>query len=367
MNDLLRVLIVDDSSLVRRVLSKLLTEEPDFEVVGVARDGQQAIEQVEALQPDVVTMDVEMPVMNGVEAVKRIRLTHRDLPIIMFSSLTERGSRATIDSLVAGATGYVNKRNRGDGLKALVQDELAPRLREVTRNVRSRSASMPSSADEHPTLVALPHSQTSRLAGRPRALVIGSSTGGPAALATVLPSLPGNLGVPVLVVQHMPPRFTALLAERLDGMCALNVREGADGEPVLPDTVYIAPGGYHMRVVGPAVRPVIALDQQPPVNSCRPAVDHLFRSAVNVFGGRLLAVVLTGMGQDGRDGAMAVRQAGGSVLAQDESSSVVWGMPRAVTEAGIVDDVLDIHQVASAVIARVTGPQLVGRSVSGRR
>jgi two-component system, chemotaxis family, protein-glutamate methylesterase/glutaminase len=357
----IRVLVVDDSAVVRRLLGRFLDEEDDFEVVGKARNGEHALARVAELKPDVVTMDVEMPVLDGVEAVRRLRVDHPRLPIVMVSSHTERGSKAALEALMAGATAYVSKRSEeGEGLKGIVHGELAPRLREAWRAVRGLSMPEPVSQVSHgPRLVAptileqAPWRQRGPRGRRIDAVLIGSSTGGPNALAQVLPDLPGDLGVPVLIVQHMPPRFTRLLADRLDGSVPLHVREGQAGDPVEPGLVYIAPGGYHMRVRRAGDRVSLTLDREPPVHSCRPAVDCLFGSAVDVWGGRLLACVLTGMGADGRDGARRIHGAGGYVIAQDEATSVVWGMPRAVHEAGVADEVLPLEAVAEAISRRV--------------
>ena len=381
-----RVLVVDDSAVVRRLVSSFLEEEADITVVGKARNGRHALQRVEELAPDVVVMDVEMPVMDGIEAVRRLRQVHLKLPVVMFSTFTERGSRAAMDALVAGATAYVTKKaTGGEGLKGVVRDALAPKIREVlgqsaatssmeaprtpTPSRRESSTPAPRRSDVPPrtSTPTAPRVRRAELEPVPRpalkirhtsgdvfdVLAIGCSTGGPNALAEIVPRLPGDLGVPVLIVQHMPPRFTRLLAERLDGLSQLTVREAEAGDVITPNTVYLAPGGYHMRVRRKGTRVSITLDREPPVNSCRPAVDPLFWSIAEVWGGNTLAAILTGMGHDGLDGCEVLKEAGATVIAQDEESSVVWGMPRAVSQAGLADEVLPIDVVATTLARRI--------------
>ncbi len=342
----IRVLVVDDSVVIRRMVIDVLSSDPQIEVVGFAQNGQVAQTKVDELRPDAVTMDVEMPLMNGIEAVRALRRRHARMPVIMFSTLTERGGAATLDALAAGASDYVCKpANVGSIAESQqsIRDQLIPKIKALAgaRRVVGRPQPQP-----------LPPPAAARKArSQPfGVLAIGCSTGGPDALATLLPSLPAGLGVPVVIVQHMPPLFTRLLAERLDGLCPLKVSEAADGQPVLPGQVLIAPGGYHLEVVRRGAGVVTRLTEDPPENYCRPAVDVLFRSVSAVFGDRTLAAVLTGMGRDGEKGARIIRAAGGEVVAQDEATSVVWGMPGAVAGAGQADRVLPLPAV---------GPELV--------
>ena len=286
-----------------------------------------------------VTLDIEMPNLDGLGALTRIREKHARLPVIMFSTLTERGATATLDALSRGASDYVTKpSNTGqiaDGIAA-VRDQLVPRIRALAGLRKlTPGAGGPIVRRERPT----PAPKTVS------ALLIGCSTGGPDALARFLPRLPADLGIPVLVVQHMPPVFTAMLAQRLDRVSPLEVREAVDGDEVCAGRVLLAPGDFHLRVQrrGTTVRAV--LDQGPQENFCRPAVDVLFRSALDVYGGSALATVLTGMGQDGLAGAR--------ILVQDEDSSVVWGMPGAVAGAGLADDVLPLEELADRVVGAV--------------
>jgi two-component system chemotaxis response regulator CheB len=345
----IRVLVVDDSALVRRLVTTALGQAPDIEVAGVARDGVEAVRMVDDLKPDVVTLDIEMPNLDGLGALTQIREKHARLPVIMFSTLTERGATATLDALSRGASDYVTKpSNTGqiaDGIAA-IRDQLVPRIRALARMRKlTPGTSRPIVRREHQPHATQPVS----------ALLIGCSTGGPDALARLLPRLPADLGVPVLVVQHMPPVFTTMLAQRLDKLSALTVREAADGDEVRAGEVLIAPGDFHLRLgrvgrIGP-VRAV--LDQGDQENFCRPAVDVLFRSALDVYGGGALATVLTGMGHDGLAGARQLAAAGARILVQDEESSVVWGMPGAVAGAGLADDVLPLEQLGDRIVATV--------------
>ena len=346
----IRVLVVDDSALVRRLVTTALREAPDLEVVGVAADGVEAVEQVDALEPDVVTLDIEMPRLDGLGALTEIRERHPRLPVIMFSTLTERGAAATLEALSRGASDYVTKpSNTGriaDGITA-IRDQLVPRIRALV-GMRKLAPAGVRTGVRRPPVTAPP---LRAAVGRPEVLLVGCSTGGPDALARLLPKLPADLGVPVLVVQHMPPVFTTMLAERLDRSSALAVREAADGDPVRAGEVLIAPGDHHVRLCSAAGSVRVALDQGPQENFCRPAVDVLFRSAAQVYGGRALATVLTGMGQDGLEGARLLADAGATIMAQDEETSVVWGMPGAVATAGLAHDVLPLDQLPARIVA----------------
>ena len=350
-DDRVRVVVVDDSAVVRHVLGALIDEDGSLDLVGTANNGSLALRIIRQARPDVVVLDVEMPILDGLSTLGPLRAEFPDLPVVMFSTLTTQGGTATIEALVRGATDCVAKPHAGhdraavlDGLRA----ELLPKLRGLGaahRRQRSPAPAAPPPTRARPAVGP-------RGAERVDAVVIGVSTGGPRALDEILPALP-VLPVPVFLVQHMPPLFTALLAERLDTRGAMHVVEARDDEVVAPGTVYVAPGGSHLVVRNDGGRVTTHLTSDPPENSCRPAADPLFRSAVQAFGAHVLAVVLTGMGADGRAGSEAVVAAGGEVIVQDEESRVVWGMPGAVAAAGLASAVLPLAEIPAAIVRRV--------------
>jgi two-component system chemotaxis response regulator CheB len=355
----IRVMVVDDSVVVRKIVTDVLSADPDIEVVGTAVNGRIAVAKLEQLKPELVTMDIEMPEMNGIEAVRAIRAgqggtAHSRVPIVMFSTLTERGASATLDALSAGANEYVTKpANVGSVSQSMesVREQLIPKIKALT----GRPATVgPAAAPPPPPRPAAPRTGPGK---KPEVLVIGSSTGGPEALAQVLSKLPANLPVPVLIVQHMPPVFTRQFAQRLDRLSPLRVVEAADGSPLVPGTVHLAPGDHHLVVRKTARGLHTALNQGPPENFCRPAVDPLFRSAVSAYDGAVLAVVLTGMGSDGRNGAAEIRSAGGTVVVQDQATSVVWGMPGAISQAGLADEILPLDRIPDAINRHLAGVQ----------
>jgi two-component system chemotaxis response regulator CheB len=364
----IRVLVVDDAVVIRRLVSDLLSIDPEIEVVGVAANGKLALAKLDQLAPDLITLDIEMPEMDGLETLIHLRKLRPRLPVIMFSTLTERGATATMDALALGASDYVTKpANVGSVTQAQAQirDQLIPKIKALCGRVAVPRLSAPSVRRPAAT-VAQPVSPRVALPSRADILAIGVSTGGPNALAAVLSQLPQDFPLPIVIVQHMPPVFTRLLAERLNTSCHLEVKEGEAGAVLRPGLVWIAPGDHHMLLRRALDAVQLVLTQDEPENSCRPAVDPLFRSAAQVYGAHTLGLVLTGMGYDGLRGAECIRQAHGQVLAQDEATSVVWGMPGAVASAGLVDRILPLDQIAGELVmrARVGRPLASFQSVA---
>jgi two-component system chemotaxis response regulator CheB len=345
----IRVLIADDSAVARKWVSQLLAEAPELVVVGTAPTGRMALEQVAELHPDVLLLDLAMPDMNGLEVLKQLRQRHPGLPVLMFSALTERAGNLTLDALALGASDYITKpsaREGPDGM-ARVREQLITKLKELHARAREKGAA-PSSAR-----VIEPPSPMPLEPLRVTAVVVGVSTGGPRMLPEVLSKLPANLPVPVLIVQHMPPMFTQLFADRLDADCLLHVREARSGEPVLPGHVWIAPGDHHLTLVRDRDTVKLWVHQGPMENSCRPSVDVLFRSAAKVYGPGVLAVVMTGMGQDGLLGSQCVSEAGGQILVQDPDTCVVTSMPRAVMQAGLQHRSVPLKALGAEIVRRV--------------
>jgi two-component system chemotaxis response regulator CheB len=353
----LRVLIVDDSAVLRRLLGEALASDPEIEVAGTAGNGSVALTRISEVKPDLITLDVEMPGMNGLETITEIRKLYPKLPVIMFSSFTERGAAATLDALARGANDYVTKptsASNGEGARARVREELIPKIK-----------SLCAAREKFPRLLPAVVAPT-RAPGRIDIVAIGTSTGGPNALAELVPQFPADFPVPVVIVQHMPPLFTRLLADRLNSHSRLKVQEGQEGKKVESGQVWIAPGDRHMTVARKGGDVVLALKQDPPENSCRPAVDVLFRSVAHAYGGNALAVVLTGMGADGTVGARVIRDAGGEVIVQDEASSAVWGMPGSVVAASLADRICPLTNIVPEVVRRVTFRRLRASATAGR-
>lgn len=347
----IRVLIVDDAVVVRSRLSKILSADPDIEVVGVAATGQIALAKWVQLKPDVVVLDVEMPDLDGLQILSRIRQSDSHLPVIMFSAMTTRGATATLDALTLGASDYVTKPSHlgnVDNVTQYLQNTLIPKIKALThKSVQGQAKSPTAHALSTAAQIKPPQAMADVVA-------IGVSTGGPNALATLLSEFPPTFPVPVVIVQHMPPVFTKLLAERLSTKCSLPVREAIASTTIAPGTIWIAPGDHHLSVKQIKSFVHLVLDQSPPQNSCRPSVDVLFESVAQVYGDRALGVILTGMGQDGLRGCQTIRDRNGQILAQDESSSVVWGMPGFVVNAGLADAVLPLEQISAEILRRVS-------------
>jgi len=347
----IRILVVDDSVVVRKLVCEALASSPQIELAGTASSGAIALAKIPQLNPDVITLDIEMPGLNGIQTLTEIRKLYPKLPVIMFSTLTERGAAITLEALAQGASDYVTKPSNSASLAGAMEQvrrELVAKI--VSLGERTRSRALPS----RPILQA-----TRKFGTQPLdILAIGTSTGGPNALAEVIPGLPGDFPVPVVVVQHMPALFTRLLAERLNAQSKLAVREAEAGAKLEAGQVWIARGDYHMTLARKGNAVLLTLNQEAPENSCRPAVDVLFRSVAQVYGRGVLGVVMTGMGSDGARGAQHIHEAGGEVLVQDEASSVVWGMPGSVVSAGAADKICPLAEISREVTRRV---------MSGRR
>jgi two-component system chemotaxis response regulator CheB len=376
----LRILAADDSAVMRSVLWKLFlmhaedrsSELPRMELCGVARDGVECLDLVARLSPEVLVLDLEMPRMNGLDVLDRLRVANPNLPVIMCSAYTEHGARSTLEALARGASDYVTKpseqRDFAAAMRSLSQ-QLLPRIAALARNTSTegKKANGDVAADsfQKPRPGETPAKPSSPI----EVVVIGLSTGGPSALEQLLPKLPKDFPVPVLIVQHMPKLFTGALAERLDKCCALRVEQAYDNATIRPGTIWLAPGDAHMEVASrramgdegkgsEAYSTRVRLHQQEPLNHCRPSVDYLFFSAARMYGAGTLALVMTGMGADGLNGARAVHEGGGVVLAQDEATSAVWGMPGRVSEAGIASATLPLWGIAGVLKQRVNAGRL---------
>lgn len=348
---MIRVLVVDDSAFMRKAISMMLDGDPEIEVLDTARDGLEAIEKVARLNPDVVTMDVEMPRMDGITALKQIMKDH-PRPVLMISSLTKEGAQATIEALQAGAVDFIPKQNSYVSLEITkIREDLTAKIKSIARS-RSRLIRRPLASAAQPTIATSVASPPLRF-GQSRVICIGVSTGGPFALQKVIPNLPGNLPVPVLIVQHMPPHFTRSLAERLNALSPLRVVEAEEGMTVQAGTVYIAPGGRHMTFRPGGAGATIHTPLEPSASLHRPSVDVMFRSAVEVYGGRILACVMTGMGKDGLEGAREIKARGGQIIAQDEDSSVVYGMPKAIVDNGLAAGAYPLESIAGVLSGAV--------------
>ena len=336
---MIKVLVVDDSSFFRRRITEFLSSDYRIEVIGEAVDGMDAIEKTKELNPDVITMDIEMPKLDGISAVKKIRETKRT-PILMFSSLTHEGAKATFEALDAGASDFLPKRfqdiasEQKDAIKKLC-DCICSLARNGTVSTGVAKIKIPT---------ALRSSTTASSKGYQLA-VIGASTGGPVAIEKVLKQLPANYPLPILLIQHMPASFTGAFSERLNKLCAINVKEAEHGDELKPGTAYIAPGGRQMRLKQDGRSNLINIDDEPVSTTYKPSVDITFNSIAEAYRGRVLAIVLTGMGSDGCDGAKMLREKGATVWAQDEASCVVYGMPMAVVKQNLADKVMSVDEI----------------------
>jgi two-component system, chemotaxis family, protein-glutamate methylesterase/glutaminase len=367
----LRVMVVDDSVVIRGLISRWIEAEPDMVVVASLRTGLDAVHQIDRIDPDVAVLDIEMPELDGISALPLLLVKKRNLIVIMASTLTRRNAEISFKALSLGASDYIPKpeSTREPAAAETFRHHLIQKIRHLGAKVR-RAAPVSVSPPLAPALdrqreplprspapVAQPQlTQRAFSLQAPRVLLIGSSTGGPQALMTLVADIGSVIDrFPVFITQHMPPTFTTILAEHLARSSRRPAREGIDGEIVKAGQIYLAPGGRHMRVARHGTDVVIALDDGPPINFCKPAVDPLFTSAIEVWHGGVLAVVLTGMGSDGMRGGKEIVAAGGSVIAQDEASSVVWGMPGAAANAGICAAVLPLGQIAPKLVRLFSG------------
>ena len=348
-----KVLVVDDAMLIRRMVTDILAADPAIDVVGEAANGRIALQKIAQLNPDLVTLDVEMPELNGLQTLKEIRKTHPRLPVIMFSAVTERGAADTLEALHYGASDYVTKPAGAAGratAQVRIREDLVPKIKSLCRLAGALPAGIKISGGARTgtafTLRALGPAISADV------VVISLSTGGPAALGEVLSKLPAGFRAPVMVVPHMAQMFTRFFAERLASQIQLPVVEPVDGQHVQPGVVYVAPGDFHLTVLRRNGTAMFALDQGAPQHSHRPAADVLFRSVAEAYGSRALALVLTGMGQDGLCGCEHITTAGGRVLVQDEATSVVWEMPGLVARAGLADAVLPLGEIAGELVRR---------------
>lgn len=354
------VLVVDDSFVMRKLIISTLEAHASIRVVGTAEDGQQALQALDRCKPDLIILDVEMPVMDGLTALDEIRRRARRLPVLMFSSLTQRGAQTTIEALTRGASDYVGKptqMNDLDQALQVLQQELIPKV--LALGERAQVSKVKTTLPSNSLLRGvLSESQATNKTGPAgsaglEAVCIGVSTGGPVALVSLIEAWTTPLSIPVFVVQHMPPRFTQLLADRLSGLGCMPVHEPYDNQLVQPGHIYLAPGGWHMTLERKTHGVHVRVVDLPPQGSCKPSVDLLFNSAAKVYGQQLLGLVMTGMGHDGLQGSQSIVDAGGEVWVQDQDTSVVWGMPGAVAQAGLAHAVLPLQDIASSIVRRV--------------
>ena len=348
-----RVLVVDDSGFFRRRVSEMLEADPMIKVIGMAENGEEAVKKAAELKPDVITMDIEMPVLDGISATRKI-MAQTPLPIIMFSSLTTEGAKATLDALEAGAVDFLPKRFQDIAKdKDEVRKLLCQRVRALGRgraaiSPRTSTAATRAAPPRRQTAASLASSDT----GLIKLLAIGTSTGGPVALQKVLTRLPKNFSIPILLIQHMPATFTPAFAKRLDQMCAIEVREAQDRDVLRPGVALLAPGGKQMRIEGRPGNAQVRISDEAGL-TYKPSVDVTFSSIANVYPRDTLAIVMTGMGADGREGAKTLKQRGSEIWAQDEASSVIYGMPAAIVDAGLATKVLSLDELGPGIVKRL--------------
>lgn len=350
---MVKVLIVDDSAFMRNALSNMLSSDPEINIVGTARDGLEAIEKVESLNPDIVTMDVEMPRMDGITALKHI-MEKNPVPVIMVSSLTVEGAKVTLDAFDLGAVDFIPKNLSDLSINIVkIREILIDKIKHIARASVAKRRIRPIAA---PKVIEIPKSMPVRTTGERRTnlVSIGTSTGGPKALQEIIPKLPKDFPTPIVIAQHMPPNFTGPFAERLNQLSQIEVREAEEGESLKPGVALIAPGRGHMRVMRiRGIETVVTISENKEEFIYRPSVDALMFSVAEFFPGRALGVILTGMGNDGLKGLTALKKTGGRIFAQNEETCVVYGMPKSVVDAGIADKVLSIEEMAGEIINAV--------------
>ncbi len=348
-----RVLVVDDSAFMRKVISDIINADPNLEVIDKARDGMDAIKKIKELKPDVVTMDIEMPGMDGLSALAQI-MRETPVPIIMLSSLTKAGTEQTVKALSLGAVDFIPKPSGQISLDIdKVKDEIIGKIKIVAGTKKKlKNYNSISQFVEHK--VAKGDKIVDKLKPLQNLIAIGTSTGGPKALHQVIPKLPGSINAAILIVQHMPPGFTKSLAERLDSISNIKVKEAEDNELIIPGCAYIAPGDFHLTVKAKQMTNknelYISLNQLPPFGGHRPSVDVMFNSIVEEFQGRVIATIMTGMGSDGAEGLAKIKDKGGLTIAEDQSSCIVYGMPRAAIEKGKVDRVVPLTSISDEIL-----------------
>lgn len=357
--NVIRVLVVDDSVVMRQLITRMLGTDPGIEVIGFARNGLEAVTKVQQYRPDLVTLDVEMPELDGVGALKLIKERMPQTRVIMCSSLTSKGAAVTIDALMLGADDYVNKQRSGEmtvNAFDTLREDLLNKIHQLFRTAPAEQVWRQRSLSTLPSPTILTRPGATVLAGKlqpPGILAIGVSTGGPSALAELLPAFPADFPLPIVIVQHMPPAFTTSLAERLTRLCRFPVIEAKDGMRVTPGQALLAPGDFHMRLIKRGMGVEVTLDQGERVCFCRPSVDVLFRSVAEVFNGAVIATILTGMGQDGLEGVRGLKHLGATIIAQDKATSVVWGMPGAVASANLANQVLPLNQIYTSIARQI--------------
>lgn len=354
MQEVVRVIVVDDSAFMRKMISDMIESKNNYKVIAKYKNGQELLDNIDKLKPDIVTLDIEMPILNGKETLKKMKYQRTRYPVILLSSHSSKDSIETLECLENGAIDFIQKPGNMATDINKIKDDLLSKIEATISEKKSREIKKKnnegsiSSGGNNLFINRVPPTRNVSYSSNNKieAVIIGASTGGPKALQKVLPKISGDIGVPVFVVQHMPVGFTKTFAERLDKMCQLRVVEASNNMTICKNTIYIAKGGYHMKVYD---KETIKLTDDPPIWGVRPAVDKLFESAVNIYGGKLVSAVLTGMGRDGADGTRLVKDAGGITISEDEATCTIYGMPKVTFETGKVDMVLRVEDIGNRI------------------